>query len=121
MGDSDPAIARQFAEQQAGNNASRLGLLQATAGTDADVAAAKSARDTLAQAKYGQAFDDFNSQQIAREQNAAATMAQGQSDAASKFWPDEAAKTLQGAQSQADSIMAPSAKMQELGQRPIIQ
>jgi hypothetical protein len=28
VSDSDPAIARQFAEQQAGNNASRLGLLQ---------------------------------------------------------------------------------------------
>lgn len=121
VSDSDPAIARQFAEQQAGNNASRLGLLQQTAGTDADVAAAKSARDTLAQSKYGQAFTDFNSQQIAREQNAAATLAQGRSDAAAKFWPDEAASTLQGAQTQADSILAPSAKMQELAQRPVIQ
>lgn len=58
------------------------------------MAAAKSARDTLAQAKYGQAFDDFNSQQIAREQNAAATLAQGKTDAAGKFWPDEAASAL---------------------------
>ncbi|MBB3226986.1 hypothetical protein FHW69_001587 [Luteibacter sp. Sphag1AF] len=45
------------------------------------MAAAKSARDTLAQAKYGQAFTDFNSQRLAREQNAAATLVQGKADA----------------------------------------
>jgi len=85
------------------------------------VTAAKAARDQLAQAKYGQAFTDFNSQQLAREQNAAATLAQGKSDAAAKFWPDEASQTLQSAQDQANSILAPSARMQELSQRPVIQ
>lgn len=58
VGDSDPGIARQFAEQQGQNNASRLGLLQSVAGDDASVAAAKAARAQTANNLYSTAVTD---------------------------------------------------------------
>jgi len=60
--DSDPAIARRFADSQANNNAARIGLLQRIAGTPDDLAAAVDKRDALAKLRYGQAFQDADSQ-----------------------------------------------------------
>lgn len=58
IGDSDPRIARQFAEQQGQNNAARVGLLQSVAGDDASVAAAKAARAQTANNLYSTAVTD---------------------------------------------------------------
>ena len=75
----------------------------------------------MAGGKYGQAFDDARSQQVARQSNADAQLADGQNNANSQYWRDDAEKALGDAQKAADSTLAPSAKMQELGQRPVIQ
>lgn len=100
---------KQFTEQAAQNNASRLGLLQSIAGTPDDVASAKAWRDQVANAKYGQAFDDFRSQQVVRAQNS--------QDAAT-----EAAtrKTLFQRPVEVPPASSASEKMVELSQRPAI-
>ena len=59
---SDPQIAKMFAEREAQNNAARLGLLQQVAGTPVDLEAATAARDAAAKLRYGQAFQDSDSQ-----------------------------------------------------------
>lgn len=70
VADSDPSIARQFAERRASNNAGRLNLLQQTAGTPDDIAQAVARRDDLANIRYQQAFNDNGSQQVARQWSA---------------------------------------------------
>jgi hypothetical protein len=119
--DSDPAIAGKFVDQASQNNASRINFLRTLAGTPEDVASAKAWRDQVAGGKYGKAFDDDRSQQVARQSNADAQLADGKNNANSQYWKDDAAKALSDAQKAADSTLAPSPKMQELGQRPVIQ
>jgi len=108
--DSDPAIARQFAEQQANNNAARLGLLQQVSGTAEDVANAKAWRDQLANQKYGQAFEDARSQQAILEQNLG--------DAAKE---DAVRRSLSMRRPEMPTADLLSPKMQDLSTRPIIQ
>lgn len=107
--DADPAIGRMFTEQQAQNNAARLGLLQQVAGTPEDVVNAKAWRDELASQRYGQAFQDARSQSVVRQGNA--------EDAASEA---SLRKLLSmPTKNSTDSDLSP--KMQELAKRPIIQ